>query len=67
MIMPLYVYRCVETGEEQELSMKISEVASADPGWDESINGGPTLHWRRVYTPPAVQFKGSGFYSTDNS
>lgn len=55
--MPLYVYRRPD-GTTFELEQKISEEAlTHDPQSGEPVE--------RVLFPPAVVFKGSGFYNTD--
>lgn len=58
--MPNYTFRCVECGEEFERWFS----------FHEEIRGvtcphGHT-HVERVLRPPAIIFKGSGFYVTDN-
>lgn len=62
--MPTYVYREVTTGEEVELAMTIQEME--DLGMEISHPDRPGKKYKRVFTPAAVHFKGSGFYSTSS-
>jgi putative FmdB family regulatory protein len=55
--MPIYEYRC-ENGHEFEAMQSIT----ADPLTECEVCGAPA---QRVLHPPAVHFKGSGFYTTD--
>jgi putative FmdB family regulatory protein len=55
--MPLYDYRC-ENGHTFEVMQRMSE----DPLTECTECGAPV---RRLLHPPAVHFKGSGFYTTD--
>jgi putative FmdB family regulatory protein len=55
--MPIYEYRCSD-GHTFEVMQRISE----DPLGACEVCGEPAA---RVYYPPAVHFKGSGFYNTD--
>lgn len=56
--MPLYEYKCQKCGSVFEVIQKVS-----DPPLSVcSECGGPL---RKVISPPAIQFKGSGFYITD--
>jgi putative FmdB family regulatory protein len=55
--MPLYDYRC-ENGHTFEVMQRMSD----DPV-TACVRCGATV--RRVLHPPAVHFKGSGFYTTD--
>jgi putative FmdB family regulatory protein len=55
--MPIYEYRCGE-GHAFEVIQRISE----DPLESCEVCGKPAA---RVFHPPAVHFKGSGFYNTD--
>jgi putative FmdB family regulatory protein len=57
--MPTYVYRCEKCGDEFEFvqSFEDSPVAACP-------NCGGTL--KRLLFPPAIIFKGSGWYCTDN-
>jgi putative FmdB family regulatory protein len=55
--MPIYEYRC-EKGHEFEVMQRISE----DPLSVCEVCEAPV---RKVFTPVAVHFKGSGFYNTD--
>jgi putative FmdB family regulatory protein len=55
--MPLYDYRC-ENGHTFEVMQRMS-----DPPVAECEECGASV--QRVLHPPAVHFKGSGFYTTD--
>jgi putative FmdB family regulatory protein len=55
--MPIYEYRC-ENGHTFEVLQRMSD----PPVTACEIDGGAV---ERVFTPIAVHFKGSGFYSTD--
>ena len=55
--MPLYDYRC-ENGHTFEVMQRMSD----DPITECEECGAPV---QRVLHPPAVHFKGSGFYTTD--
>jgi putative FmdB family regulatory protein len=55
--MPIYEYRCGD-GHAFEVMQRISE----DPLERCEVCGKPAS---RVFHPPAVHFKGSGFYNTD--
>jgi len=55
--MPIYEYRCGE-GHAFEVMQRISD----DPLERCEVCGKPAA---RVFHPPAVHFKGSGFYNTD--
>jgi putative FmdB family regulatory protein len=56
--MPLYEYKCKKCGEIFEVIQKISE-----PPLTKCIKcGGPVV---KIISPPALQFKGSGWYITD--
>jgi putative FmdB family regulatory protein len=57
--MPLYEYRCSSCGKTFELRLRITEDSTS-----------PVLcscgsEADRVYSAPAISFKGSGFYDTD--
>ncbi len=58
--MPIYVYKCRKCGQEFELKQKFGanppEYCPAD-GCDGKVV--------RVFTPPAIIFKGPGFHVTD--
>ena len=56
--MPLYEYRCNDCGDTTETIQKFSD----EPLSTCEICGG-TLE--RLLSPPAIQFKGSGWYVTD--
>jgi putative FmdB family regulatory protein len=55
--MPIYEYRC-RKGHDFEVRQGFSD----DPVSTCEVCGAPV---RRVFRPPAVHFKGSGFYNTD--
>jgi putative FmdB family regulatory protein len=55
--MPIYEYRC-RKGHDFEVRQGFSD----DPVSTCDVCGAPV---RRVFRPPAVHFKGSGFYNTD--
>lgn len=57
--MPLYEYECDACGERFELIQKFSDPT---PDACEKCGKGPV---RRLFSSPAIQFKGSGFYITD--
>lgn len=56
--MPIYGYRCTECGHELEVFQSMSDA----PLRECPRCGGPL---RKLLYPVGVQFKGSGFYSTD--
>ena len=56
--MPLYEYECLLCGERFEEIRKYS-----DPPLTEHEDCGGAL--RKLLSPPAIQFKGSGWYVTD--
>jgi len=56
--MPLYEYKCHSCGENFEVMQKFSD----DPLTVHEACGGPV---ERLLSPPALQFKGSGWYVTD--
>ena len=56
--MPIYVYRCAECGAELERKQGFNDAPLL-----VCPNGHRAL--RRVYSPAAILFKGSGFYITD--
>jgi putative FmdB family regulatory protein len=56
--MPLYEYECEQCGDRFELIRKFS-----DPPLDACPKcGGPV---RKLFSSPAIQFKGTGWYITD--
>lgn len=56
--MPLYEYQCESCGERVEKIQKFS-----DPPLETCPKcGGPMV---KLFSSPAIQFKGSGFYITD--
>jgi len=58
--MPLYEYRCERCGKVFEILQKFSDA----PMETHPECGG---HVERLISPPALQFKGSGWYVTDYS
>jgi putative FmdB family regulatory protein len=56
--MPLYEYQCDACGRAFELIRKFS-----DPPLEKCPHCGGTV--RKLFSSPAIQFKGSGFYITD--
>ena len=56
--MPLYEYRCEDCGQTFEVMQKFSDA----PLTVHEGCGGPV---QRLISPPALQFKGSGWYITD--
>ena len=56
--MPLYEYKCQSCGETFEVIQKFSD---APIQVHEKCGG----HVERLVSPPALQFKGSGWYVTD--
>ena len=56
--MPLYEYQCDACGRRFELIRKFS-----DPPLEKCPHCGGTVH--KLFSSPAIQFKGSGFYITD--
>jgi hypothetical protein len=57
--MPIYEYACIECDEDKEISRGFN-----DPEEVPYCKEGHRM--TRVYTPAGIQFKGSGFYKTDN-
>ena len=57
--MPLYEYRCNNCGETFEALQRFSDEPLKV---HEKCGGGPVI---RLLSPPAFQFKGSGWYVTD--
>ena len=57
--MPTYEYRCRDCGHSFEIVQKMS-----DEPLTHCPECGGTL--RKVFAPPAISFKGSGFYATDH-
>jgi putative FmdB family regulatory protein len=58
--MPIYEYECLECGVYFDRLQRFG-----DPKPETCPNGHPQVH--RLLSQPAVIFKGSGFYVTDNS
>jgi len=57
--MPVYEYRCAKCGP-FEIQLKVTEDSSSDILCAHC--NGPAS---RVYTTPAIHFRGHGFYNTD--
>lgn len=55
--MPTYEYRCKECNAMFVMSREVDER-------DEPVSCGCGWEARRVYSPPAIKFKGTGFYKT---
>ena len=56
--MPTYEYRCADCSAYLSVMRPITDVLETEP----CLCGGVM---RRIFSAPAVQFKGSGFYRTD--
>lgn len=56
--MPLYEYKCQKCGENVESIQRVS-----DPPYTICPHCGGEL--KKLFSAPAIQFKGSGFYKTD--
>ncbi len=56
--MPLYEYKCSTCGSSLEILQKVNE-----PRLEKCPKCGGLL--KKVLSPPALQFKGSGWYVTD--
>lgn len=57
--MPKYEYACKSCGQHLEVTQSFSDA----PLTECETCGGPL---RKVFSAPAITFKGSGFYRTDN-
>ena len=57
--MPTYEYMCRDCGHTFDIVQSM---------WDESLTMCPECggSLRKVFAPPAISFKGSGFYATDH-
>ena len=57
--MPTYEYRCRDCGHSFDIVQKMS---------DDTLTHCPKCggDLRKVFAPPAISFKGSGFYATDH-
>jgi predicted nucleic acid-binding Zn ribbon protein len=61
--MPVYEFRCAETGETREFIFAVGEIEDVGENFTQYENG-QDLTWRRRYTPPAgIHFHGSGWAS----
>lgn len=58
--MPTYEYACITCDKSEEITRKFDD--------EEIIPPCPICGYKmaRAYSAPGVQFKGSGFYKTDN-
>ena len=56
--MPLYEYQCEQCSERVEIIQKFS-----DPPYAHCPKCGGNM--KKLFSSPAIQFKGSGFYKTD--
>ena len=56
--MPLYEYQCTLCGERTEILRRAS-----DPPYAHCPKCGGAV--KKLFSSPAIQFKGSGFYKTD--
>lgn len=56
--MPIYEFICPECGEKEEINCSYTDLTVP------VCNSCGTL-MVRTYSPPNIQFKGSGFYCTD--
>lgn len=65
--MPIYIYKCKETGEEFEYKQSINDKPLEL--WPENIDGfdpnNPKKVFRKISSGIGVQLKGTGFYETD--
>ena len=57
--MPIYEYECLKCGTRFDRLQRFG-----DPAPESCPNGHPRVH--RLLSQPAIIFKGSGFYVTDN-
>ena len=56
--MPLYEYQCTQCNERSEILQRAS-----DPPYTHCPKCGGEV--KKLFSSPAIQFKGSGFYKTD--
>ena len=56
--MPLYEYQCTQCRERSEILQKLN-----DPPYTHCPKCGGEV--KKLFSSPAIQFKGSGFYKTD--
>ena len=56
--MPLYEYECINCKERVEIIQRVS-----DPPQPHCAKCGSEM--KKLFSSPAIQFKGSGFYKTD--
>ena len=62
--MPIYEYNCSVCGATFELRQSFSDPAVSE--YADCPNNHQGCNIRRVVSSPAIVFKGSGFYVTDN-
>ena len=58
--MAIYEYACITCDRSEEITRKFDDPEVVPPC---SVCG---YHMIRTYNAPGIQFKGSGFYKTDN-
>lgn len=56
--MPIYEYQCTQCNERTEVIQNLS-----DPPQSQCAKCGGEM--KKLFSSPAIQFKGSGFYKTD--
>lgn len=56
--MPIYEYQCAQCNDRMEIIQKLS-----DPPYTRCPKCGGEV--KKLFSSPAIQFKGSGFYKTD--
>jgi len=56
--MPIYEYQCKQCSERHEIIQRFS-----DPPMEQCPKCGGEM--KKLFSSPAIQFKGSGFYKTD--
>jgi putative FmdB family regulatory protein len=56
--MPLYEYQCTQCSSREEVIQKMT-----DPPLEQCAKCGGAM--KKLFSSPAIQFKGSGFYKTD--
>ena len=60
--MPSYLYKCPYCNKTFELTHSMKE--AGEPKYHQ--HNGLMVKMDRVFIPPDIQFKGPGFYKTDN-
>jgi putative FmdB family regulatory protein len=61
--MPTYEYTCTTCGVTFEKRQRFNDAPISE--YDGCPNGKTACHLQRLISPPAIVFKGSGFYVTD--